>query len=118
MGTAVSLSSTGSAAAEKPFMKPPKVVFDELPTLYVYDHCPFCVRVRVALGVKNVKHNLHFMANDEIALPPSLVGKKIAPIINFPADDITMAESMDIIKLIDSDARFGPTQAIKPASGR
>jgi glutaredoxin 2 len=29
-----------------------------------------------------------------------------------------MAESMDIIKLIDSDERFGPVHAIKPASGR
>ena len=53
---------------------------DELPTLFVYDHCPFCVRVRVALGLKNIKHNLHFMANDDVATPTALVGKKIAPI--------------------------------------
>jgi glutaredoxin 2 len=53
---------------------------DELPTLYVYDHCPFCVRVRFALGVKNIKHNLHFLANDDIATPTKLVGKKISPI--------------------------------------
>jgi hypothetical protein len=53
---------------------------DDLPTLYVYDHCPFCVRVRAALGIKNVKHNLHFLANDDIPTPTSLVGKKIAPI--------------------------------------
>lgn len=29
-----------------------------------------------------------------------------------------MAESMDIIKLVDSDERFGPTDVLKPASGR
>lgn len=29
-----------------------------------------------------------------------------------------MPESMDIIKLIESDERFGPVNAIKPASGR
>lgn len=29
-----------------------------------------------------------------------------------------MPESMDIIKLVDSDERFGPTDVIKPASGR
>jgi len=91
---------------------------DQLPTLYVYDHCPFCVRVRVALGVKNVKHNLHFLANDDKITPTNLVGKKIAPIFDFPADGVVMAESMDIIKLIDSDERFGPVNAIKPASGR
>jgi hypothetical protein len=72
-----------SSSTETPsnvFAKPEKVVLDELPTLYVYDHCPFCVRVRVALGVKNIKHNLHFMANDDKILPTELVGKKIAPI--------------------------------------
>ena len=53
---------------------------DDLPTVYVYDHCPFCVRVRVVLGIKNVKHNLHFLANDDIPTPTALVGKKIAPI--------------------------------------
>lgn len=53
---------------------------DELPTLYVYDHCPFCVRVRLALGIKNIKHIIHFMANDDIATPSKLVGKKISPI--------------------------------------
>jgi len=36
----------------------------------------------------------------------------------FPAAGITMAESMDIIQMIDSDERFGPIGAIKPASGR
>ena len=55
------------------------VIRQELPTLYVYDHCPFCVRVRLALGVKNVKHLLHFLANDDVATPTGLVGKKIAP---------------------------------------
>ena len=56
------------------------IIRQELPTLYVYDHCPFCVRVRLALGVKNVKHLLHFLANDDVATPTGLVGKKIAPI--------------------------------------
>ena len=53
---------------------------DDLPTVYVYDHCPFCVRVRLALGIKNVKHKIYFMANDDVPTPTSLVGKKIAPI--------------------------------------
>ena len=56
------------------------VVRADLPIVYVYDHCPFCVRVRLAMGVNNVKHLIHFLANDDIATPTSLVGKKIAPI--------------------------------------
>lgn len=55
-------------------------VREQLPIVYVYDHCPFCVRVRLAMGVKNVKHLIHFLANDDVDTPTALVGKKIAPI--------------------------------------
>lgn len=76
--TALSMSSPATLATA--FQKPERVIREEVPTVYVYDHCPFCVRVRVALGIKNIKHNLHFMANDDIPTPTKLVGKKIAPI--------------------------------------
>lgn len=70
-----------SAAVDTtPFANPPRVIRPDLPTLYVYDHCPFCVRVRLALGIKNVKFNLHFLANDDIPTPTKLIGKKISPI--------------------------------------
>jgi len=91
---------------------------DELPTVFVYDHCPFCVRVRLALGLKNVKFNLQFLANDDVATPTSLVGKKISPIFKFPADNLVMGESLDIIKLTDADERFGPTGVILAATDR
>ena len=77
--TALQMTSSAPSATTS-FEKPPRVIRDNLPTLYVYDHCPFCVRVRVALGIKNIKHNLYFMANDDIPTPTALVGKKIAPI--------------------------------------
>mmetsp|Transcript_23169 Transcript_23169/g.34609 ORF Transcript_23169/g.34609 Transcript_23169/m.34609 type:complete len:309 (-) Transcript_23169:304-1230(-) len=114
--TSVQLSSTQVDAA--PFAKPPRVVREQLPTVYVYDHCPFCVRVRLAMGVKNVKHLIHFLANDDIASPTALVGKKIAPIFELPEDNFVMGESLDIIAKIDTDPRFGPTNQILPASGR
>lgn len=69
-----------TAVSPDSYTKPERVVMDDLPTVYVYDHCPFCVRVRLALGIKNVKHKLNFMANDDVSTPTSLVGKKIAPI--------------------------------------
>ena len=75
--SALQMSTAPMASA---FQKPERVIREEVPTVYVYDHCPFCVRVRVALGIKNIKHNLHFMANDDIPTPTKLVGKKIAPI--------------------------------------
>jgi glutaredoxin 2 len=36
----------------------------------------------------------------------------------FPEDDLVMAESMDIVKLVENDARFGPTNVILPATDR
>jgi hypothetical protein len=78
--------SAPPAVVITPFVKPERIVLDN--TLYVYDHCPFCVRVRLALGIKNVKHNLHFLANDDVAIPTRLVGKKIAPIfVSIVIDD-------------------------------
>ena len=81
-----------------------------LPKIYVYDHCPFCVRVRLALGLKNVKHEAVFMANDDVATPTALLGKKIAPI--WVDEDGPMMESLDIIEKIDTG------KVLKPASGR
>jgi len=81
-----------------------------LPELYVYDHCPFCVRVRVALGVMGVDYKVVFMGNSDVETPTAMVGKKIAPI--WKDDDGCMAESLDII------AKLDPTGSIKPASGR
>ena len=72
--------SMSSATETAPFVQGPRIIRDELPIVYVYDHCPFCVRVRLALGIMNVKHNVHFLANDDIPTPTKLCGKKIAPI--------------------------------------
>lgn len=114
----VSSIETRNTATVVPFQQPTRVIRPELPILYVYDHCPFCVRVRLALGMKNVKHSLHFLANDDVATPTKLVGKKIAPIYVLPEDDLVMPESVDIVAKIDSDERFGPTGVILPATGR
>ena len=74
------LVMSASATETSPFVQGLRIVRDELPIVYVYDHCPFCVRVRLALGIKNVKHNVYFLQNDDISTPTKLIGKKIAPI--------------------------------------
>jgi len=108
------MSSTAAEVATKG----PRIIRDELPIVHVYDHCPFCVRVRFALGVKNVKHTINFLANDDVKTPTKLIGKKMAPIFEIPEDNLIMAESLDIIAKVDSDERFGATQALQPASSR
>ena len=45
--------------------------------LYVYDHCPFCVRARMIFGLKNLPVELVVLANDDEATPIGLVGKKL-----------------------------------------
>ena len=112
------LKMSTTAPEEITFVKPERVIRDELPILYVYDHCPFCVRVRAAFGLKNIKHNLHFLANDDVKTPTALVGKKISPILEWKEANVCMPESMDIVQLIDSDDRLGPTGMIKPKTGR
>ena len=56
------------------------------------------------------KHQLMFLANDDIETPTELVGKKIAPI--WVDEDGPMMESLDIIAKLDKDNTFAP------ASGR
>lgn len=114
--------SAASASSASPFVKPSeRVVCENLPIVYCYDHCPFCVRVRMILGLKNIKHTLHFMANDNIDLPTQLIGKKIAPIFEWQpkrtSKKIVMAESMDIVHFIEEETTFG-SPILQPASGR
>lgn len=48
---------------------------------------------------------MHFLANDDIATPTALVGKKVAPI--FQAGELVMGESLDIIAKVDTDPKYG-----------
>ena len=93
---------TGASAFSAPaFRRVSTISAAAVPELYVYDHCPFCVRVRLALGVKGIKHKLVFMGNDDVETPTALVGKKIAPI--WVDEDGPMAESLDIIEKMDTE---------------
>lgn len=96
---------------------PDRIVLSPLPRLYVYEHCPFCARVRLALGVKNIKHELIWLANDDFDTPISLVGKKAVPIF-VPPEGKPTGESLDIVSFLNSDPRFGPIGSIRPSSGR
>lgn len=112
------LSMSASPVAVESFKQGPRIIRDELPILYVYDHCPFCVRTRLAFGIKNIKYSVQFLANDDIPTPTKLVGKKISPIFALPEDDFVMGESLDIIAKVENDERFGSTNVILPATGR
>lgn len=67
--------------------------------LYVYDHCPFCTRARMAFGLKRVPFSLEFVPNDDEATPIRMIGVKMLPILE-DADGF-MGESLDIVHKID-----------------
>lgn len=68
-------------------------------TLYHYVHCPFCVRVRMALGYLNVEYKSKVVPYDDELTPVKLTGKKMLPILAH--DNGAMNESLDIIKYLD-----------------
>lgn len=69
--------------------------------LFHYVHCPFCVRVRMALGYLNIPYTSTVLHYDDEATPLKLTNKKMLPI--FKLGDGYMNESLDIIKALDSD---------------
>lgn len=71
--------------------------------LYIYDHCPFCVRARMAFGLTQTPVELIPLANDDEATPIGLIGAKQVPILQ-KADGSHMGESLDIVRYIDAQA--------------
>ncbi|MFT9016751.1 MAG: glutaredoxin 2 [Acetobacter sp.] len=70
-------------------------------TLYVYDHCPFCIKARMIFGLKDIPFHLAILPNDDEQGPISMVGRKVVPILG--RDGQFMAESLDIVARIDAE---------------
>ena len=68
-------------------------------TLFHYVHCPYCIRVRMALGYLNLPFESVVVAYDDEKTPVSLTGKKMLPIMKF--GDEAINESLDIIARLD-----------------
>lgn len=113
----VALAVGGAAGAAAVLAKHPIARTTEatLPKLYIYDHCPFCVRARMIFGLKKVKHELVFLANHDEATPIGLVGAKQVPILQPPGEK-AFPESLDIVRYVDE--HYGGPVLLKEASGR
>ena len=68
--------------------------------LFIYEHCPFCIRARMIFGFKKQPVDLKILMDDDIATPTAMIGKKMAPILQ-KQDGSYMAESMNIVHYID-----------------
>ncbi len=79
--------------------------------LFVYDHCPYCVRARMPFAMKNIPFELITLANDDEATPIAMIGAKVCPILEKP-DGSFIGESLDIVNYLDQlDGKpiFGPS---------
>lgn len=72
--------------------------------LYHYLHCPFCVRVRMALGYLGLSYESEVLSYDDEKTPVELCGVKMLPIMVF--DGQPMNESLDIIAKLDQNNRL------------
>lgn len=81
--------------------------------LYIYEHCPFCVRARMIFGLKVIPAELTVIMEGDSATPISMVGRKVVPILE-KEDGTFMAESMDIVRYIDGSE--GPAVLKHPVS--
>lgn len=83
--------------------------------LYIYEHCPFCMKARMIFGLKNIPVELVVLLNDDEATPTRMIGKKVVPILQ-KDDSRYMSESMDIVHYVDNlDGKPLLTGARNPA---
>eukprot|EP00933_Yihiella_yeosuensis_P033268 TRINITY_DN27002_c0_g1_i1.p1 TRINITY_DN27002_c0_g1~~TRINITY_DN27002_c0_g1_i1.p1 ORF type:complete len:348 (+),score=36.29 TRINITY_DN27002_c0_g1_i1:186-1229(+) len=76
--------------------------------LHLYDHCPFCTRVELALGWLNLPYNRQVYGYADIEGPTQLMGKKCLPVLEWKdsAEHVNLlGESRDIVDFLD--ASFG-----------
>lgn len=75
------------------------------PTLYHYNHCPYCIRVRMAANHLEINYDTKLVRYDDEQTPMKLSGSKMLPIwVNENGNGIN--ESLDIIALIDVENKF------------
>lgn len=67
--------------------------------LYLYDHCPFCVRVMMGFRLKGLPVEEVFLPYDDEETPRRMTGRKMLPILEDAGG--FMGESLDILHRID-----------------
>ena len=81
--------------------------------LYVYDHCPFCMRARMAAALRGVATELVYLPNDDEDTPIRLIGAKQLPILQ-KEDGSHMGESLDIVRYFYRQDSSALDEAVRP----
>lgn len=82
--------------------------------LYIYDHCPFCVRARMIFGVRDVAVEQIVLLNDDEATPIGMIGAKQVPILQKDNGEY-MGESLDIVAYVNELAGFSDLSPAREA---
>jgi glutaredoxin 2 len=70
-------------------------------SLYHYVHCPFCLRVRMTLGLLGLNYSSIVLPYQDEKTPQQLSGSKMLPIL--VKDGQAMNESLDIMQELDQN---------------
>ena len=81
--------------------------------LYVYDHCPFCTRARMAAALRGMATELVYLPNDDEDTPIRLIGAKQLPILQ-KEDGSHMGESLDIVRYFYRQDSSALDEAVRP----
>lgn len=83
--------------------------------LFVYDHCPYCVKARMIFGLKRIIFELVYLDNADEETPTKMIGKKMVPILQ-KEDGSFMPESLDIVSYVDHNYGNWPilTKVVAP----
>ena len=81
--------------------------------LYVYDHCPFCTRARMAAALRGVATELVYLPNDDEDTPIRLIGAKQLPILQ-KEDGSHMGESLAIVRYFYRQDSSALDEAVRP----
>ena len=68
--------------------------------LFVFDHCPFCIKAMMVVGLKKADIELVYLQNHDVDARIDKVGANLVPILQ-KEDGSYMAESLDIAAYID-----------------
>lgn len=68
--------------------------------LFLFDHCPYCVKAMMIVGYQQLDVEYAFLQNHDIQARIEKVGANLVPILQ-KADDSYMAESLDIVSYLD-----------------
>ncbi len=75
------------------------------PTLYYYEHCPFCIRVLALAGLADISLNKKILLNDDEKTPIAMTGIKALPILEIEQGKF-MPESLDIVDYLSEKFNF------------